>query len=42
MLKIEREASVNKTRELIVKIKNHFETFSDYKSIRIAIDVDPL
>ncbi len=42
MVKVEREASVKKTRELILEIKNKFETFSDYKSIRIAIDVDPL
>ncbi len=42
MLKVEREISVNKTRELIMNIKNNFEAFSKYKSVRITIDVDPM
>lgn len=42
MLKIERELSVKKTRELVMEIKNEFEAFSAYKSVRIAIDVDPM
>lgn len=41
LLKIEREASTIKVREIILDIKNNFESFSDYKSVRISIDVDP-
>ena len=42
MLKVEREVSVKKTRQLIMDVKNHFEAFSTYKSVRITIDVDPM
>ncbi|PJA06229.1 MAG: primosomal protein N' [Flavobacteriales bacterium CG_4_10_14_0_2_um_filter_32_8] len=42
MLKVEREVSTIKTRELIMQVKNNFEAFSKYKSIRITIDVDPM
>jgi len=42
MLKIEREISIQKTRELIMEAKNQFEAGSKYKSVRIAIDVDPI
>ena len=42
MLKVEREISVNKTRELIMEVKHNFEAFSKYKSVRISIDVDPM
>jgi primosomal protein N' (replication factor Y) len=42
LLKIEREGSIGKTREIITEIKNNFESFSEYKSVRITIDVDPM
>ncbi len=42
MLKVERKISVTKTRELVMEVKNHFEAFSKYKSVRIVIDVDPM
>ena len=42
MLKIEREISVKKTRELVMEVKNHFEAFSEYKSVKIIVDVDPM
>jgi primosomal protein N' (replication factor Y) len=42
MLKVEREISVKKTRELIMEVKHHFEASSAYKSVRITIDVDPM
>jgi len=42
LLKVEREISVPKTRNLIVEVKQHFEAYSDYKSMRITIDVDPM
>lgn len=42
LIKIEREASIGKVREYITTIKNNFSAFSDYKSIRITTDVDPM
>lgn len=42
ILKVEREISVKKTRELVMEVKNHFEAFSKYKSVRITVDVDPM
>jgi len=42
MLKVERKVSVAKTRELVMEVKNHFEAFSEYKSVKITIDVDPM
>ncbi len=42
LLKVEREISVKKTRELVMEVKNHFEAKSDHKSMRITIDVDPM
>lgn len=42
MLKVEREISVKKTRELVMEVKNHFVAFSKYKSVRITVDVDPM
>ena len=42
MLKVEREISTTKTRELVMEVKNQFEVFSKYKSVRITIDVDPI
>ena len=42
MLKVEREISVKKTRQLVMEVKNHFEAFSEYKGVRITIDVDPM
>lgn len=41
LIKIEREASINKVRELIVEVKNTFESQSDFKSVRVMVDVDP-
>jgi primosomal protein N' (replication factor Y) len=42
MLKVEREISVKKTRELIMEVKNNFEALSEFKSVKITIDVDPM
>ncbi len=42
MLKVERTASISKCRELITEIKNNFESFGDYKAVKITIDVDPM
>ena len=42
MLKVERKISVKKTRELVMEVKNNFEAFSKYKSVKIVIDVDPM
>jgi primosomal protein N' (replication factor Y) len=42
MLKVEREISVKKTRELIMDVKENFEATSEYKSVKITIDVDPM
>lgn len=42
LLKIEREGSISSTRKIITEIKNNFESFSEYKSVRITIDVDPM
>lgn len=42
MLKVEREISVKQTRQMVMEVKNHFEAFSEYKSVRITIDVDPM
>ena len=42
MLKVERELSIKKTRELIIAVKAKFESGSEYKSVRITIDVDPM
>ena len=42
LIKIERDASIHKVREIITTIKNNFEVRSDYKAVRITIDVDPM
>ena len=42
MLKVEREISVKKTRELVMEVKNNFEAFSEYKSVKVTVDVDPM
>ncbi|PCJ27452.1 MAG: primosomal protein N' [Flavobacteriales bacterium] len=42
MLKVEREISVKETRKLVMEVKNLFEASSQYKSVRITIDVDPM
>jgi primosomal protein N' (replication factor Y) len=42
MLKVERKVSVHKTRELITEVKNKFESSSEFKSVKITIDVDPM
>jgi primosomal protein N' (replication factor Y) len=42
LIKIERDASVAKVREIVTTIKNHFEVKSTYKAVRITIDVDPM
>lgn len=42
LLKVEKSLSVNKTRDIIVQLKNHFEVNSKNKSIKITIDVDPM
>ncbi len=42
LVKVEREAPIKKVREIITAIKNNFEVFSEYKAVRITIDVDPM
>jgi len=42
MIKVERELSIKKTRQLILAVKTKFESGSGYKSVRITIDVDPM
>ncbi|MCO6501091.1 MAG: primosomal protein N' [Vicingus serpentipes] len=42
MLKVERDISIKKTRKLVMEVKNKFEVNSEYKSIKITIDVDPM
>ena len=42
MLKVEREISIKETRKLVMEVKNLFEASSQYKSVRITIDVDPM
>lgn len=42
LVKIEREASIVKVREIISELKNNFESFSSYKAVKITIDVDPM
>lgn len=42
MLKVERDISIKKTRKLVVEVKNKFEVNSEYKSIKIILDVDPM
>lgn len=42
LIKIEREASIVKVREIITEIKNNFKSFSSYKAVKITIDVDPM
>ena len=42
MIKVERDLSIKRTRELVMEVKNKFEVQSEYKSVRIALDVDPM
>lgn len=41
MLKIEKKASINKSKEILREILNDFQAKDDFKSIRLSIDVDP-
>jgi primosomal protein N' (replication factor Y) len=42
LLKIEREASVVQVKKILSDLLIRFKTNSDYKSIRVQIDVDPM
>ncbi|HSH65297.1 MAG TPA: primosomal protein N' [Bacteroidia bacterium] len=42
LLKIEREASVAKVKKIISDLLIQFKSGTDYKSVRIQIDVDPM
>jgi len=42
LLKIEREASVAQVKKILSGLLIRFKTNSDYKSIRVQIDVDPM
>lgn len=42
LIKIERESSLNKAKQLLMKSINRFKARSKSKSVRVVIDVDPL
>ncbi len=42
MLKLEKEASVKKSKHILKQSIQNFAVHSDYKSIRVIIDVDPV
>lgn len=42
LLKIERDASVNKAKKLLGEILLKFKTEGDYKAIQVQVDVDPM
>ncbi len=41
LLKIPPEQSVFQTKQQLLKIKNHFQSIGQYRSIRFVLDVDP-
>jgi primosomal protein N' (replication factor Y) len=42
MLKLEKEASVKKSKEVLKAALQEFAVHTDYKSIRVVVDVDPV
>ena len=42
LLKIERDASVNQVKKIVSELLIKFKSTSDYKSVRVQIDVDPM
>ncbi len=42
LLKIERDASVIQVKKILADLLVHFKSSSDYKSVRVQIDVDPM
>ncbi|MCE9540573.1 MAG: primosomal protein N' [Bacteroidetes bacterium] len=42
LLKIERDASVVQVKKILSNLLIHFKSSSDYKSVRVQIDVDPM
>lgn len=42
LLKIERDASVGQVKKIVSELLIKFKTHSDYKSVRVQIDVDPM
>jgi primosomal protein N' (replication factor Y) len=42
LLKIERDASVNQVKKFVSELLIKFKSNSDYKSVRVQIDVDPM
>ena len=42
LLKMEREASVVKTKKIITDLLTQFKSSNDYKSVKIQLDVDPM
>jgi len=40
IIKIPSEQSIQKSKKYILKVKNHFQSISDYRSIRFNVDVD--
>jgi primosomal protein N' (replication factor Y) len=41
LIKIERKASITKTKVRIKEVLNQFSSEKEFKSIRIIVDVDP-
>ena len=42
LLKIERDASVGQVKKILTELLIKFKSTSDYKSVRVNIDVDPM
>ncbi len=42
MLKLEKQASPKKAKEILNKQLEAFAVHKDYKSVRVGIDVDPM
>jgi primosomal protein N' (replication factor Y) len=42
LLKIEREASVVQVKKIVTDLLVKFKSGSDYKSVRVQLDVDPM
>jgi primosomal protein N' (replication factor Y) len=42
MLKLEKKASPQKGKELLLKMIQDFNAHADYKSVRVSVDVDPM
>ena len=42
MLKLEKEASIKKSKKILREALQDFAIHNDYKSIRVVVDVDPV